>query len=46
MLKFNPETNFNLSNTGAFVSLDSRTAVTSTTSGTFNDISPSSTLNP
>ena len=38
--------NFNLSNTGALVSFDSRTAITSTTSGTFNDISTSSTLNP
>ena len=42
----NPETNINLSRTGVFVSLDSYIARTFTTSGTFNDISSSSTLNP
>ena len=46
VFKFNPATNFNLSNTGVLVSFDSRTAISSITSGTFNDISESSTLNP
>ena len=46
VFKFSPATNFNLSNVGVLVSFDSRTATTSTTSGTFNDISLSSTLNP
>ena len=45
-LRFNPDTNFNLSKTGAFVSLDSNIATTFTTSGTFKDISSSSTLRP
>ena len=38
--------NFNLSNIGALLSFDSRIAIIATTSGTFNDISGSSTLNP
>ena len=42
----NPDTKVSLSKTGVFVSLDSYTAHTFTTSGTFNDISSSSTLNP
>ena len=42
----NPPTNVNRSKLGVFASLDSNTARIFTTSGTFNDISLSSTLNP
>ena len=41
-----PETNVSLSKTGVAVFLDSNTAIIFTTSGTFNDISSSSTLIP
>ena len=41
-----PDTKVSLSKTAVFVSLDSNTATTLTTSGTFNDISSSSTRNP
>ena len=46
VLRLNPETKVNLSKTGADVSKDSYTATTSTTSGTFKDISSSSILRP
>ena len=42
----NPVANVNLSKTGVDVSVDSYTARILTTSGTFKDISLSSTLNP
>ena len=42
----NPDTNLSLSKTGVAVVFDSRTAITLTTSGTFRDISLSSTLTP
>ena len=44
--KLNPDMNVNLSKEGAEVSTDSKTPTTLTTSGTFNDISLSSTLKP
>ena len=42
----NPDTNVSLSKTGVAVFLDSNIAIIFTTSGTFNDISSSSTLKP
>ena len=44
--KFKPLGNVNLSSVGESESIDSKTPITFTTSGTFNDISLSSTLKP
>ena len=44
--KFKPSGNVSLSSVGELVSIDSKTPTTYTTSGTFSDISLSSTLKP
>ena len=44
--KFKPLGNVNLSSVGELLSIDSKTPITFATSGTFNDISLSSTLRP
>ena len=46
VFKFKPSGNVNLSRVGDSVSIDSNTPITFATSGTFNDISLSSTLKP
>ena len=46
VLRFKPETNVKASNVGVLVVFDSYTAITFDTSGTFNEISLSSTLTP